>query len=326
MLKRKFMAFVGSLIISTLGPFSANAQLPDQNGDSYLTKLTPWGDPNIQGVWDRRTITPLERPERFAGTAFFTPEQIRAYERESAAREDGRPLDLGRGGISVHDPNDLDYGSNVVATGQTSLVVNPSNGRIPAYTEAATARAAIANRARERRGPADSWTDRTLNERCITWGIPQSMLPQAYNNNLKIIQTADHVMLYIEMVHDVRIIPIDERPHLPEAIKQWHGDSRGYWEEDTLVVRTKNFSPKSSFRRADVNLEIEERFRRNDEDLMEYSLTIMDDTTWERDWTISYPMIRGDQPIFEFACHEGNHGLRNILSVARNLEKQSTEK
>ena len=152
------------------------------------------------------------------------------------------------------------------------------------------------------------------------------MLPQAYNNNLKIIQTADHVMLYIEMVHDVRIIPIDERPHLPEAIKQWHGDSRGYWEEDTLVVRTKSFSPKSSFRRANVNLEIEERFRRNDEDLMEYSLTIMDDTTWERDWTISYPMIRGDQPIFEFACHEGNHGLRNILSVARNLEKQSTEK
>ena len=128
------------------------------------------------------------------------------------------------------------------------------------------------------------------------------------------------------MVHDVRIIPIDERPHLPEAIKQWHGDSRGYWEEDTLVVRTKSFSPKSSFRRANVNLEIEERFRRNDEDLMEYSLTIMDDTTWERDWTISYPMIRGDQPIFEFACHEGNHGLRNILSVARNLEKQSTEK
>ena len=189
----------------------------------------------------------------------------------------------------------------------------------------ATAKAAAARIAREARGPADSWTDRSLNERCITWGMPQGMLPQAYNNNLKVIQTPDHVMLYVEMVHNVRIIPLDGRPHLPDTVKQWHGDSRGFWEGDTLVVRTKNFSPKSSFRRANVNLEIEERFRRNNDDQLEYSLTVMDDSTWENDWTVSFPMIRGDQPIFEFACHEGNHGLRNILSVARNLEKQSAE-
>jgi hypothetical protein len=321
----RFFVVVGALATSALVSLTAHAQLPNQNLDSYFANQTPWGHPNIQGIWDRRTITPLERPERFADTAFFTPEQMRAYEDASAAREDGRPLDLGRGGISVHDPGDLDYGSTVVATGQTSLVVNPSNGRIPAYTEAATAKAAAARIAREARGPADSWTDRSLNERCITWGMPQGMLPQAYNNNLKVIQTPDHVMLYVEMVHNVRIIPLDGRPHLPDTVKQWHGDSRGFWEGDTLVVRTKNFSPKSSFRRANVNLEIEERFRRNNDDQLEYSLTVMDDSTWENDWTVSFPMIRGDQPIFEFACHEGNHGLRNILSVARNLEKQSAE-
>ena len=322
---RQFSVIVGTLVLSALVSLTAQAQLPNQNRASYFANQTPWGHPNIQGIWDRRTITPLERPERFADTAFLTPEQITAYEDASAAREDGRPLDLGRGGISVHDPADLDYGSTVVATGQTSLVVNPANGRIPAYTEAANIAAAAAREVRESRGPADSWTDRTLNERCLTWGMPQGMLPQAYNNNLKVIQTPDHVMFYVEMVHDVRIVPLDGRPHLPDSVKQWHGDSRGSWEGDTLVIRTKNFSPKSSFRRANVNLQIEEHFRRNNEDQLEYSLKVMDDSVWLDDWTVSFPMIRGDQPLFEFACHEGNHGLRNILSVARNLEKESAE-
>ena len=306
-----------------LVPFLAAAQ--NQNLGSYLQEETPWGDPNIQGTWDRRTITPLERPDRLAGKAFLTPEEIIDYERASAAREDGRPLDFSRTSLSVHDPGDLDYGSTVLAGGQTSLVTAPSNGKIPAYTQAAEKKAEKVRELREGRGPADSWTDRTLNERCITWGIPQGMLPQAYNNNLKIIQSPDFVMLYIEMAHDVRIIPIDGRPHLPENIKLWHGDSRGYWEGDTLIVQTKNFSPKTSFRRANVDLEIEERFRRNNNGLLEYTLKVMDDTTWIDDWTISFPMVRGEKPLYEFACHEGNYGLLNILSVARNLEKQESE-
>jgi len=306
-----------------LVPLLAAAQ--NQNLGSYLQEETPWGDPNIQGTWDRRTITPLERPDRLAGKAFLTPEEIIDYERASAAREDGRPLDFSRTSLSVHDPGDLDYGSTVLAGGQTSLVTAPSNGKIPAYTQAAEKKAEKVRELREGRGPADSWTDRTLNERCITWGIPQGMLPQAYNNNLKIIQSPDFVMLYIEMAHDVRIIPIDGRPHLPENIKLWHGDSRGYWEGDTLIVQTKNFSPKTSFRRANVDLEIEERFRRNNNGLLEYTLKVMDDTTWVDDWTISFPMVRGEEPLYEFACHEGNYGLLNILSVARNLEKQESE-
>ena len=182
-----------------------------------------------------------------------------------------------------------------------------------------------ARKMKEGRGPADSWIDRNLTERCLTWGVPQGMLPQPYNNNLKILQTPDHVMFYLEMAHDVRIVPLDGRPHLPENLRLWHGDSRGHWDDDTLVVRTKNFSPKSNFRRANTDLEIEERFRRNSEDQLEYTLEVKDDTTWVSDWTVSYPMVRSDGPIYEFACHEGNYGLLNILSVARNLEKEEQE-
>ena len=304
-------------------PLSSNAQ--NQNIDSYLETATPWGDPNIQGVWDKRTITPLERPARFENRAFLSPEEITDYEKASAEREDGRPLDFGRTSISVHDPDDLDYGSKYVTTGQTSLVVQPSNGRIPAYTKSADERADRARKMREGRGPADSWIDRNLTERCLTWGVPQGMLPQPYNNNLKILQTPDHVMFYLEMAHDVRIIPLDGRPHLPEDLRLWHGDSRGHWEGDTLVVRTKNFSAKSNFRRANVDLETEERFRRNTKDQLEYTLKVRDDTTWVNEWAVSYPMERSDGPIYEFACHEGNYGLLNILSVARNLEKQERE-
>lgn len=324
MLNRRFFAVIGAYLILPLAPFSAQGQPLNQNLDSYLEGLTSWGHPNIQGVWDRRTITPLERPERLANKAFLTPDEIRDYEAASAARPDGRPLDSGRAGISVHDPGDLDYGSTVVPTGQTSLVVVPATGRIPAYTDTAILKAEAITKMREGRGPADSWTDRSLTERCITWGVPQGMLPQAYNNNLKILQTPTHVMLYVEMLHNVRIIPIDGRPHIPDSVRQWHGDSRGYWEGDSLIVRTKNFSEKSSFRRANVDLQIEERFRRNEDDQLEYTLKVMDDTTWKSDWAVSFPMTRGDQPLYEFACHEGNYGLINILSVARNLEKQNS--
>jgi hypothetical protein len=291
----------------------------------YTAAQTPWGHPDFQGVWDRRTITPLERPERLAGKAFLTPEEIIAYERESAARPDGRPLDAGRAGISVHDPQDLDYGSTVLATGQTSLVVDPPDGRIPPYTQAANERATAAATLRANRGSADSWTDRSLNERCMTWGMPNGMLPQAYNNNIQIIQTQNEVMILTEMVHDARIIPIDGRPHIPANITQWHGDARGHWEGETLVIETTNFSAKSSFRRSSSNLHLQERYTKIADDMLRYEFTVTDDTTWERPWSVSFPMIKGDEPIYEFACHEGNYGLLNILRVARNLEKQQQE-
>ncbi len=325
MIINRILTVASTAVILAFTSISTHSQSINQNRGSYLIEKTAWGHPNIQGVWDRRTITPLERPERFADKPFLSPEEIRAYERASAARTDGRPLDSGRGGPSVHDPSDLDYGSNVVPTGRTSLVINPESGRIPPYTEAARKRASIAAKAREQRGPADSWTDRSLTERCITWGTPQGMLPQAYNNNIKIVQTPDHVMIYTEMVHDVRIIPLDGRSHLPDSITQWHGDPRGRWDGNTLVVESTNFSPKSSFRRSNVNLALTERFTRTEKDMLLYEFTVDDGTTWERPWGVSFPMVRGDQPIYEFACHEGNYGLLNILSVARNLEKQAAQ-
>ena len=325
MIINRILTVASTAVILAFTSISTYSQSINQNRGSYLIEKTAWGHPNIQGVWDRRTITPLERPERFADKPFLSPEEIRAYERASAARADGRPLDSGRGGLSVHDPGDLDYGSNVVPTGRTSLVINPESGRIPPYTEAARKRASVAAKAREQRGPADSWTDRSLTERCITWGTPQGMLPQAYNNNIKIVQTPDHVMIYTEMVHDVRIIPLDGRSHLPDSITQWHGDPRGHWDGNTLVVESTNFSPKSSFRRSNVNLALTERFTRTEENMLLYEFTVDDGTTWERPWGVSFPMVRGDQPIYEFACHEGNYGLLNILSVARNLEKQAAQ-
>lgn len=281
---------------------------------------TPWGHPDLQGVWDRRTITPLQRPERFAGKAFLSADEIIAYEKASAARDDGRPLDYGRAGISVHDPADLDYGSTVLATGQTSLIVDPPDGRIPALTLEARARIAEQARESEGRGPADSWLDRSLTERCITWGIPQGMLPQAYNNNIQIVQTPNEVLILNEMVHDVRIIPLDGRPHIPAAITQWHGDPKGHWEGNTLVVDSTNFSSKAEFQRAGANLHLIERFTRIAPDMLQYEFTVEDATTWERPWTVAFPMIRGDQPVYEFACHEGNYGLLNILGAARALE------
>jgi len=296
---------------------------PDQSHAPL--QRTAWGHPDLQGIWDRRTITPLERPDRYQGRTVLSPEEVFADESASAEREDGRPLDSPRAGISVHDPRDLDYGSEVLSSRQTSLIVTPVDGKIPAFSDAGQQRLAARRRIRDGRGAADSWTDRSLSERCMTWGVPGVMLPQAYNNNTQILQTPDTVILVNEMVHDVRIIPLDGRPHLPAGIRQWHGDPRGHWEGDTLVVESTNFSAKANFRGASENLHLEERFTRVGVDTLQYDFTVNDATTWVSPWTVSFPIRRGDQPIYEYACHEGNYGLMNILRVARNLEKQAKQ-
>ena len=325
MLKQRITVVVTTILMLAFSTMKISGQSLSSHVGIYQAPHTAWGHPDLQGIWDRRTITPLERPQRLADKAFLSPEEIIAYERASAARADGRPLDSTRGGISVHDPSDLDYGTTVVAGGQTSLIVDPADGRIPAYTQASAERVAARARAREGRGPADSWLDRSLTERCITWGIPNGMLPQAYNNNIQILQTPNAVLILNEMVHDIRIVPIDGRPHIPENIRQWHGDPRGHWEGETLVVESTNFSGKTNFRRASENLRLVERFTRTGSNTLQYEFTVEDSTTWVQPWTVSFPMIRGDQPIYEFACHEGNHGLENILRIARNLEQQAAQ-
>jgi hypothetical protein len=286
---------------------------------------TPDGHPDFQGIWDYRSATPLERPARFAGREFMTPAEVVEYERRAVEREDGRPPDDSRTEQSVHPPWWLDYGKTVVKTARTSLIVDPPDGRIPALSAEGQKRIAERRALARKLGPADSYESRGLFERCITRGVPDGMLPGPYNNNLQVIQTPGHVVLFTEMIHDARIVPMDGRPHDSPAIRYWLGDSRGHWEGDTLVVDTTNFTDKTSFRGSGANLHLVERFTRLDADTLEYRFTVDDPSTWTRPWTVAYPMVRTEGPIYEYACHEGNYGLMNILSGARWQERNAEE-
>jgi len=215
-----------------------------------------------------------------------------------------------------------DRGTAVVETCRTSLVVDPPNGRISQLTDAGAVRAA--ERLRVNRRPSEGPEDRPLGERCITgFNSGPPMLPAAYNMNVQIFQTDDHVVLLNEMVHNARIIPLDGSTH--GTVPQWTGVSRGYWEEDTLVVETKNFLRETSFRNSSKHLHLTERLQRLSEDTLLYSFTVTDPTTWTAPWTVELPMRLSDLPIFEYACHEGNYGMDGTLSGARVIEQTSGE-
>ena len=300
------------------------------------TLRTPDGRPDISGVWDFRTVTPLERPEEFADQAFLSEEEVAAYaaERVAASNADrdreARKLETTDRGLvnGTRESRDLaalayndfwwDRGDSVVETRRTSLVVDPPTGRVPALTEAAEARAAERLRINQR--PSWGPEDRPLGERCITgFNSGPPMLPAAYNMNVQIFQTADYVVLLNEMVHNARIIPLDGSGH--GTVPMWTGDSRGHWDGDTLVVETKNFLRETSFRNSSENLHLVERIRRESEDVLLYSFTVTDPTTWTQPWSVELPMRQSDLPIFEYACHEGNYGMDGTLTGARAVEK-----
>jgi len=285
------------------------------------------GHPDLQGIWDFRSATPLERPARFAGREFMTPDEVVEYERLALEREDGRPPDDARSpqDQSVHPVWWLDYGKKVVKTARTSLIVDPPDGKMPAMTEAGKERAAARRAAARTHGPADSYENRSLFERCLTRGVPDGMLPGPYNNNMQLLQTPGHIVIFTEMIHDARVIPMDGRPHTSPTVRAWMGDSRGRWDGDTLVVDTVNFTDKTNFRGSGASLHVVERFTRVDADTLEYRFTVDDPATWTRPWTVAYPMVKADGPIYEYACHEGNYGLRDILSGARWEEKHTDE-
>ena len=320
---------------SALLALTLSAPAAAQSGSE--TPRTPDGHPDISGVWDFRTVTPLERPEEFADQAFLSEEEVAAYAaervRESNAdrdREERKLETTDRGLVNgTRESRDLalayndfwwDRGDSVVETRRTSLVVDPPNGRIPALTEAAEARAAERLRVNQR--PSWGPEDRPLGERCITgFNSGPPMLPAAYNMNVQIFQTADHVVLFNEMVHNPRIIPLDGSDH--GTIPQWTGVSRGRWEGDTLVVETKNFLRETSFRNSTRNLHLEERIQRVDEGTLLYSFTVTDPTTWTAPWSVELPMRLSDLPIYEYACHEGNYGMDGTLSGARAVERRA---
>ena len=295
---------------------------------------TSHGDPDIQGIFTFRTITPLERPAELAGKESLTEEEAAAFE-ASERRRLNRDLfdpELGapsagyqpraEGGVLSYNEFWYERGIELTRDHRTSLIVDPPDGRLPWKEEAR--RTLASNRLNLRNGFADSYTDRSLFDRCIMgFNSGPPMTAGAYNNNVLIVQTPDHVVILNEMVHNVRIIPTDGRAH--GAIRQWAGDSRGHWERDTLVVETTNFLRETAARGSSKDSYLTERFRRIDADTVIYEFTVEDTSSFMRPWTAMLPLRRTDGPLFEYACHEGNIGLHGILAGARNLDTQSVD-
>jgi hypothetical protein len=290
---------------------------------------TPDGRPDLQGFWSFANITPFERPTNLGDKAVLSEQEAAEFEQENAARSKqdenrkrGTAADLGR----AYNDAWYDRGTRVASTRQTSIVVDPPNGRIPAMTADGQARATARQNARKQRGPADGPEDRSIGERCILgFNAGPPFAPSAYNNNIQIVQTRDYVMIMTEMVHDARIVPLDGRPHLPSKSKLWMGDSRGRWEGDTLVVETTNFSEKNLYRGATENIKLTERFTRNANGTLTYEFTINDPATWTAPWTGRVPLEPLEDRIYEYACHEGNYGMDGILKGTRAEERNAAE-
>jgi len=298
------------LVLLLSVPFSLIAQ-------TWTPPRTLDGQPDLQGIWNFGSNVPLERPEKFGAKEFYTPqeaaENLKKGFQGDRAITGGAHYDLAQFGL---DPSQARYAPNL----RTSLIIGP-DGKIPPETPAAEKRDE-AEAAAQKGHEFDGAETRPLGERCIlfpTVGPP--LLAFAYNNNLQIFQTPGYVAILQEIVHDVRIIPIGARPHLPATIRQWRGDSRGHWEGNTLVVDTTNFSSKGVFfASATESLHVTERFTRTAEDILLYEFTVDDPATWIKPWTAQLPMMKDPNRIFEFACHEGNYGMANTLSEARALE------
>ncbi len=287
---------------------------------------TAWGAPDLQGVWDFRTLTPMERPAELEQDV-YTAEEAAEFEArrlaEIAALDDEEPADV----VGNYNQFWFDRGTTVVETNRTSLVTDPPDGRIPALTAAAERRQAAEAKAREGTGrhtptPGGFVEDlgaNGLQVRCLMgFNAGPPMEPRAYNNNVQIFQTEDHVVLLTEMVHDARVVPLDGRAHLPASLRQWAGSSRAHWDGDTLVVETTNFLRETSFARgaSTRNLSLVERFTRVAPGTLLYEATVDDPTVWTRPWTYTVPMTLNPDPLYEYACHEGNYGLYNILAGA----------
>jgi hypothetical protein len=306
----RFPAVAGAMVAATV---ALSAQQV-----TFEPPRTPWGDPDLQGIYTSSTHTRLERPAEFKGKQFFTEEEAAAYVQTRQKELLEQPRD------SIHY-DDAVWQNEKTPRGlsslRTSLVVDPLDGRIPPLTSEGERRVAAHVEAR-RRSPADSPESRLLSERCITWrheGPP--MLVPAYASIYQIVQSPGYVAILQEMVHNVRVIPLDGRENLSGRIRQYGGDSRGRWEGDTLVVEVTNFNDKTDFRGSanirSEELRVSERFTRIGRNTILYQFTVDDPRTWTQPWSAEFPLMPTEGPVFEYACHEGNYGLANILSGAR---------
>jgi hypothetical protein len=329
------LAVTIAVVLLASVPLAGQAPAAATNGSSQFR--TAWGHPDLQGVWASNSATPLERPKALAGKQYLTPAELAAL--EQAARElfDGdTDAAFGDSVFEAALTKATQFKSNDGGTGnynhfwlvernfdnRTSLIVDPPDGRLPPMTEEARKRQVEAAAYRKLH-PADGPEDRGLGERCIGAGVP--MTGRGYNSNYQILQTPTHVAIYMEMMHDTRIIPLDARPHVSKDILGYLGDSRGRWEGNTLVVETTNFTPKrgQGFRGTSATMHLTEKFRRIDGGTLEYEYTVNDPSTYTRPYTAMIRMspAPGSGKIYEFACHEGNHGMEGILAGHRAQEK-----
>ena len=324
-------ARIHSVILTAVAIATA---LPSTGAAQDLTEApnvprTAWGAPDLRGIWDFRTITPLERPRVMAGKDVLSESEAEEFERRTAQRRaEQDTLAIPERCIGsqnfvdcVGSYNQLwfDRGTEMLADRRSALIVDPPDGRIPALTPAARKKADAV--AEIRRQPPRGPEDRRAWARCIVgFNSGPPMSPSAYNNNMQLFQTANYVAILNEMVHDVRIVPLDGREHLPPRIRQWMGDSRGRGEGDTLVVNTSNLTDETMFKGSGMHMRVTERFRRLDADTLLYEYTINDPESFVRPWTAVFPMRRTEAPIFEYACHEGNYSMFNMLAGARAEE------
>ena len=322
-----------AVLIAALG-VAAAAQEPAGSSPARSSDTsgyrTAWGDPDLQGVWTGQTLTPLERRSEFEGRESLNPEEAAAYEEEQRIARNQDRRDGGAEADVARAYNDFwwDRGNALVGDGRTALIVDPPDGRIP-YNPEMRKRGAD-QRVYRTQGPFNSFVDVDTGERCFTDGLP--IVPGAYNNNFHILQTPDHVAILHEMFRDRRIVPLDRRPHA--SVPQWLGDARGHWEGDTLVVETTRFADGTAWRWASAwrmpteTMRIVERFTRVSADTIEYEFTVEDPSKFTRSWTASVSLTtdyasRGvtGGTLYEYACHEGNYSLVNVLTGARAAEQ-----
>jgi hypothetical protein len=305
-----------SIVVASVAAFACTGPAEEQGG-GWKPPRTPWGDPDIQGQWNSQTSTPLQRPTSgpLANRDTISEEEAETFEASERRSFDEAPR---AGDPGTYNAFWRDEGK---ALTRTSLITDPPDGRIPPFTSEAQARLTAERAERSKRGPADSYTDLSLWTRCVSRGW--NGIGSWYSSNYQIFQSPGYVVVFQELIHEPRIIPLDGRPHLPEGTTQWLGDSRGRWEGDTLVVETTNFDARTNFQGSRDTLKLIERYRLRDANNLDYEFTIDDPKTFTQKWTAARPMRRQTDGIsvFEYACHEGNYAMTGILKGAR-LEEQ----
>ena len=320
-----------AVVVVSLVALPVAGQTPTAAADTWTPPRTPWGHPDLQGIWTNETITPFERPTELQGKEFLTAEEASQLERQTAQKNAAADGTSPPGTVGGYNRFWFDSGTEVLSTRQTSVVVDPPDGKVPVRPEAE------AKRDDNRAHNTDSYEHMSLWDRCITRGVPGSMFPTAYNNAYRILQTPGYVVILYEMIHDARIIPLDGRPHVGPEIRLWMGDSRGHWEGNTLVVDTTNFTDRGLVESRGASrrimgipqseaLHVVEHFTLVDAETIGYEVTIEDPEAYTRPWTVGMPLKRDqDYQMFEYACHEGNTAIGLVLGGARAEERAAKQ-